>query len=430
MTAEKLADYAAHAVCWRRKLHARPELGWCEFWTTAQIIAELERLGWKVIAGKAQIGLDAVMGRDEGLVRRAEERAAAEGVSPEMLARMEGFTGCVGVWDTGRSGPETAMRFDIDCVPVEEADDAGHLPAREGFRSQHPGAMHACGHDGHTASGLAAAEWVRDHADALCGRVLLIFQPAEEGVRGAAAQAASGLLDRTDFILGSHLSLICRSGEVCVKPVNVLATAKLDVFYTGKPAHPTMSPELGRDALACLCATVTALRGMASHGKGMTTVNVGRIEAGESRNVVPAHGSMQMEVRGATGEINDYMVNQALRIIRGTAEAYDVAYEVKKAGEASSLANDPELIELAAEVAAGIPGVREVVRERSLGASEDFTMLAARVQAHGGKAVFFIVGADRPGAHHQRNFDFDESALAVSVGIFTGCLARLNRRDA
>lgn len=423
-----MSDYFSNAVTLRRRLHAKPEIGWCEFWTTALIVDELESLGWTVHMGKSHLGMDTIMGRDEKLVQKSIERARAEGVSDKMLARMEGYTGCIAEWSTGRDGPVTALRFDIDSVGVEETDAPEHKPNREGFASTHKGWMHACGHDGHTAMGLTIARWVRDHANALKGTVKLIFQPAEEGVRGAAAQAASGMLDDVDYIFGSHLSLMCGSGEICTNPQNVLATTKFDVIYTGKPAHPTMSPELGRDALACLCTTVTQLRGMAPHGKGMSCVNIGHIEAGEFRNVVPVHGLMQLEVRGATGEINDYVVNQALRLIKGAAMGYDVDYEVKKAGEATSLANNEEMIALLTEVAQKVQGVRTVTRERNMGASEDFTMLGARVQAHGGKSAFFIVGADRPGAHHQKNFDIDENALDVGFNIYKGCLERLNRQ--
>lgn len=421
-----MSDYFSHAVALRRQLHAKPEIGWCEFWTTALIVNELDSLGWTVHMGKSHLGMDTIMGRNEKIVQQSIARAREEGVSDEMLARMEGYTGCIAEWNTGREGPVTALRFDIDCVGVEETDAPEHKPNQEGFASTHKGWMHACGHDGHAAIGLTIARWIHDHADALKGTIKLIFQPAEEGVRGAAAQAASGRLDDVDYILGSHLSLMCGSGEICLNPANVLATTKLDVTYTGKPAHPTMSPELGRDALACLCTTVTQLRGMTPHGKGMSCVNIGHIEAGEFRNVVPTHGLMQLEVRGATGEINDYVVNQALRLIKGAALGYDVEYEVKKAGEATSLANDEVLTTLLNEVAKTIPEVKTIYPERNMGASEDFTMFGARVQAHGGKSAFFIVGADRPGAHHQKNFDIDENALGVGFNLYRGCLEHLN----
>lgn len=421
-----MTNYFQNAVAIRRKLHQKPELGWCEFWTTAQIVEELESLGWLVHMGKSHLGMNNIMGRPERLVAQSMERAKNEGVDTSMLDRMEGYTGCIAEWKTGRDGPVTALRFDIDCVGVEETEDTTHKPNRENFRSCHTGWMHSCGHDGHTAVGLTIARWVSEHAEEFKGTLKLIFQPAEEGVRGAAAQASSGLLDNVDYILGAHLALMCKTGEICTYPQNVLATTKLDVIYTGKPAHPTMSPELGRDALACLCTTVGELRAMAPHGKGMSCVNIGHIDAGEFRNVIPAHGFMQMEVRGATAEINDYMVAQAIRIIRGTAQAYDVEIEVKKAGEATSLCNDESMISLVTDAAKSTAGVTDVVRERSMGASEDFTMLAARVQQHGGKSCFFIIGSDRAGAHHQKNFDFDEKSLGIAVEIYTKCLTKLN----
>lgn len=105
---------------------------------------------------------------------------------------------------------------------------------------------------------------------------------------------------------------------------------------------------------------------------------------------------------------------------------YGVEYEVNRAGEATSLANDEELIALLTEVAGTVAGVKKIYLERNMGASEDFTMLGARVQAHGGKSAFFIIGADRPGAHHQKNFDFDEKALEVGFNIYRSCLERLN----
>lgn len=150
-------NYIENAVALRRELHQIPELGWGEFCTTARIIEELDRLGWKVHAGLEQIGLDDVMGRSPEFVKQNIERAKSEGVSESMLERMQGFTGCIAEFDTGRPGKVTAYRFDIDCVGVQETDKPEHLPNKAGFASKHPGAMHSCGHDGHTAVGLTLA---------------------------------------------------------------------------------------------------------------------------------------------------------------------------------------------------------------------------------------------------------------------------------
>lgn len=108
-------------------------------------------------------------------VEAAIELARAAGVSEALLERMGGYTGCVGVLDTGRPGPVTTLRFDIDCLAIEETKDENHLPNREGFASTRPGLSHACGHDGHTAVGLGVAQWLADDKETLCGKVKLVF---------------------------------------------------------------------------------------------------------------------------------------------------------------------------------------------------------------------------------------------------------------
>ena len=419
-------NYQENLVRIRRELHKIPEMGWGEFKTTAKIIETLDPLGWTLHTGIQQVGLDQVMGRDPVFVEKSIQRARDSGVSEKILERMQGYTGCIAEFDTGRPGPVTALRFDIDCVGVEETDKEEHLPNKEKFRSCHPGEMHSCGHDGHTSIGLNLAHWIIENQEKLTGRIKLIFQPAEEGVRGGAAQSASGLLDNVQYLLGAHLAMMCPTGEVCVYPTGLLSTTKLDIHLKGAPAHPTMSPHLGRNALACACTTVSELLGMARHGKGLGCINVGLMKAGECRNVIPVHATIQMEVRGESDEINNFMVDQACRIVKGTALAYDVQYEIEKVGEGGELRNDDELASLVAEVAKSVPSCHKVVERKKIGCSEDFTLLASRVRARGGKTEFFVVGADRTAANHQREFDFDEKGMETAFDIFKGCLLKLN----
>lgn len=421
-----LMNYVDYAIEMRRKLHQIPEMGWEEFRTTALIIETLDALPFHLYTGTEQIGLQAVMGRKAPLVRQSIERARASGVSPATLSRMEGYTGCIAEFETHRAGPVTALRFDIDCVGVQETDDAHHQPNVLGYASTHSGLMHACAHDGHTAVGLALAHWIADHADSLTGRIKLIFQPAEEGVRGAAAQAASGLLDDVDYLLGAHLGLMCPTGEVSVLPTGVLSTTKLEVRFMGVASHPSMSPQLGRNALACACSCVTSLLGMARHGQGMGCINVDRIEAGDSRNIIPVNARLELQVRGETDEINAFMLEQAKRIIQGSALSYGVDYDIEVVGEARQLTNDPKLAALVAKCARAESSCKRVVEQKKVGCSEDFTNLAHRVQQHGGKTEFFVVGADRSAAHHQRHFDFDEKGLQTAFGIFQRALVALN----
>ena len=291
----------------RRHLHTMPEEGWSEFTTTAFIVGKLREYGYEVLLGKKVINPDNCLGRNLKVVEAGLKLARENGVSEELLAEMDGLTGCVGVMDTGRPGPTLAIRFDIDCVPVTESTEDCHIPAREGFISKRPGLMHACGHDAHTSTGLAVAHWFADNVDQMNGKIKILFQPAEEGVRGAAGMAASGILDDADYFLGAHIAMMCKSGEVSVNPYGFLCTTKLDVTYTGRPAHAGVEPNAGHNAMAAACNAFVQLLGIARHGSGMTRINVGQLVAGEGRNVIPSHAVMKMEVRGETGEINQYM---------------------------------------------------------------------------------------------------------------------------
>ena len=244
----------------RRHLHTMPEEGWSEFTTTAFIVGKLREYGYEVLLGKKVINPDNCLGRNLKVVEAGLKLARENGVSEELLAEMDGLTGCVGVMDTGRPGPTLAIRFDIDCVPVTESTEDCHIPAREGFISKRPGLMHACGHDAHTSTGLAVAHWFADNVDQMNGKIKILFQPAEEGVRGAAGMAASGILDDADYFLGAHIAMMCKSGEVSVNPYGFLCTTKLDVTYTGRPAHAGVEPNAGHNAMAAACnASITCM---------------------------------------------------------------------------------------------------------------------------------------------------------------------------
>ena len=389
-------NYIENAVALRRELHQIPELGWGEFCTTARIIEELDQLGWKVHAGLEQIGLDDVMGRSPEFVKQNIERAKSEGVSESMLERMQGFTGCIAEFDTGRPGKVTAYRFDIDCVPVTECTDDTHVPAKEGFISKNPGFMHACGHDAHMSMGLAVAHWVMDNKDKLSGKIKILFQPAEEGVRGAAGMAASGILDDCDYFLGSHVAMSAKSGEIATNLYGYLCTTKLDVTFHGKPAHAGACPQEGRNALTAAANATVQMMGISRHSGGMTRINVGQLIAGEGRNVIPSKAVMKLEVRGETGEINQYMVDQVTNICKGIAMSFGVTYEMRKMGEAVDLTADQELVDILNAAGRATPGITVVDKALNFGGSEDATILARRVQAHGGKAAFFLWGSDRP----------------------------------
>ena len=420
-----LCKYHDELISTRRHLHTMPEEGWSEFTTTAYIVEKLRKLGYEVLMGKKVINPDNCLGRSQKVVEAGLAYARKNGVSEELLKEMDGLTGCVGVMDTGRPGPTLAIRFDIDCVPVTESTDADHIPAKEGFCSTRPGLMHACGHDAHTSTGLAVAHWFADHKDEMKGKLKILFQPADEGVRGAAGMAASGIVDDADYFLGAHIAMMCKTGELSVKPYGFLCTTKLDVTYTGRPAHAGVEPNAGRNAMAAACNAFVQLLGIARHGSGMTRINVGQLIAGEGRNVIPSHALMKMEVRGETGDINQYMYDAAVAIIKGCAISQGCEYKIEKMGEAVDLTNDEELVDVLTKAGEAVEGMTVRKDPMNFGGSEDATILARRVQAHGGKAALFVIGANRPSGHHTSKFDIDEKALDQGLAVWTNAVKEI-----
>lgn len=414
-----LSAYHDQLINIRRQLHQNPEEGWSEFTTTAFLVDTLRGYGFEVLLGRKVVNPDACLGRAASVVQAGIERARKNGVSEQLLDEMQELTGCVAVLDTGRPGPTLAVRFDIDCIPVTECTDPSHLPAKEGFISKNPGFMHACGHDAHMSMGLAVAHWVMDNKDKLNGKIKILFQPAEEGVRGAAGMAASGILDDCDYFLGSHVAMSAKSGELATNLYGYLCTTKLDVTFHGKPAHAGACPQEGRNALAAAANAAVQMLGISRHAGGMTRINVGQLIAGEGRNVIPSKAVMKLEVRGETGEINQYMVDQVTNICQGVALGFGVSYEVEKMGEAVDLTADPELVEVVNAAGRATPGITVIDKPLNFGGSEDATILARRVQAHGGKAAFFLWGSDRPSGHHTATFDIKESDMDPALEVWT-----------
>lgn len=414
-----LSAYHDQLINIRRQLHQNPEEGWSEFTTTAFLVTTLRGYGYDVLTGRKVVAPEACLGREESVVKAGLERARRNGVSEELLSEMEELTGCVAVLDTGRPGPTLAIRFDIDCVPVTECTDDTHVPAKEGFISKNPGLMHACGHDAHMSMGLAVAHWVMDNKDKLSGKIKILFQPAEEGVRGAAGMAASGILDDCDYFLGSHVAMSAKSGEIATNLYGYLCTTKLDVTFHGKPAHAGACPQEGRNALTAAANATVQMMGISRHSGGMTRINIGQLIAGEGRNVIPSKAVMKLEVRGETGEINQYMVDQVTNICKGIAMSFGVTYEMRKMGEAVDLTADQELVDILNAAGRATPGITVVDKALNFGGSEDATILARRVQAHGGKAAFFLWGSDRPSGHHTSTFDIKESDLDPALEVWT-----------
>ncbi len=413
----------------RRAFHAHAETGWTEFWTTAKIAGILKNLGYQVSVGKEILDLESVMGRpSEDEMAKYIERAVHQGADPEWIKRMDGYTGAVAVLDTGKKGPTLAFRFDIDAVDVAEAAEENHRPFREGFASMNENAMHSCGHDAHTVIGLGFAELLMRRKEELKGVFKLIFQPAEEGVRGGKAVAMKGILDDVDYFLGAHIGMGIPTGNVAPGCGDFLCTTKFDAVYKGKAAHAGGAPNEGKNALLAAASATLALAGISPHKDGATRLNVGVLHAGTGRNVVPSKAVMKVETRGLTTALNEYVYGRAMEIVEGAAVMYGVELSVAKMGEAVDAFSDKELVDLVAEKALSVPGIEKLAPSVSLGGSEDVSWMMRAVQQHGGKAVYFVLGSDIAAGHHNEFFDVDERVLSYGAALFADLAFALSER--
>ena len=408
----------------RRELHRFPETGWLEMRTSALIASELTRLGYRVITGRAACAEGARMGVPPREVTQEHlERVLAFGCEEAFLTddMREGITGVVGELRCGE-GPVLALRFDIDALGMQECDAGTHRPAREEFSSRIPGSMHACGHDGHAAIGLGVAHVLAAMKDSLHGTVRLLFQPGEEGARGARAMVEAGHLDDVDVFIGSHIAPTdsLDDGDVTPGTYGSLATTKYDVIFHGEAAHAGGFPEKGRNALLAAASAALSLAGIARHSEGASRVNVGTLHAGTGRNVIPDRAVMQVEVRGETTEINRYVAARAREICEGAAHMQGCTVEIVKMGEAEGQHSDDALLRRIADVVRrDLPQLRvsSVINAKNWG-SEDISVMMNRVQAHGGLATYMRVMTPMAGAQHTVTFDFDEEVLPRSVMVF------------
>jgi aminobenzoyl-glutamate utilization protein A len=407
-------------VGYRRDFHRFAEAGWTEFRTASLVARRLTDLGLEVAVGCQVVKDEDRMGLPSPTVLEQQwQRALQQGGDPEFLSAVRGgFTGVVGILRNG-DGPTVGLRFDIDAVDIIESRDPAHRPVREGFASVNDGAMHACGHDGHTAVGLGVAEVLMALRDELRGTVKLVFQPAEEGVRGAKAMVGAGVVDDVEYMLGHHLYSGWPVGEIRPGRDNYLATTKFDAFITGTPAHAGGKPNEGRNALLAAATAVLNLHSIPRHKEGATRINVGRLNAGTGRNVVCPMAHLVVETRGATTELNDYVYENAVRVLQGAAAMHDCSLELRAMGSAQSASSDPELAERVEKIALGSQGFSLRKPEKG-GGSEDFTYMMTRVQENHGLATNIGIGADLGGwGHHTSEFDFDERALRMAVELLT-----------
>jgi len=363
-------------IQYRRDFHQHPELG-LEETRTAEIVADrLEQLGLAV-------------------------------------SRNIGQTGVVGLMEGSGPGKTLMLRADMDALPIQEEND---VP----YRSQNPGVMHACGHDGHTAILLAVAEVLSMHRDEIPGRVKFVFQPGEEGFAGAKLMIEDGVLEdpSVDAAFGLHITT--------AMPVGMMATcdgpimASMDSFtvqLTGKAAHAAQA-DLGVDAIVMSSEVISTLQTIISREVSPTiplVLHIGTIQGGTAFNVVAENVKLRGTVRTFDEGFRASMPDRMNRLIGGVAEALQGSHQLDYKFGYPVLINDAALTRLVKDSIIEIVGNEGYIDFKPRMVSEDMAFFHQKVPG----SYFYLGAANAEKSlntpNHNPRFDFDEDALVLGA---------------
>jgi amidohydrolase len=380
LEAEKLYDYMVNQ---RRDFHRHPELGFQEI-RTANIVAEtLQKLGLEVQRGVGQ-------------------------------------TGVVGLLEGRRPGPVVLVRFDMDALPIQEEN-------RVEYASHTPGVMHACGHDGHTTMGLALAQILTRYQDDLVGTVKFVFQPAEEGLGGAFAMIADGVLQnpRPDVALAMHLWTPEEYGKVRVVEGPCMASSSVfTLTIQGHGGHGA-APHLATDPILAGAHIVSALQSIVSRNvnpQDSVVVSIGQFLAGTTFNVIPDRAVLKGTVRSYDNDLHRMIYRRILEMARNMAIAFSCEATMETIAIVAAVNNAPEPTAVVRRAASLIMGADNLVEHRTM-ASEDMGYILEEIPG-----CYFFVGASNPEKgfiypHHHPRFDFDERAMIDGVAIMGQAIA-------
>ncbi len=332
-----------------------------------------------------------------------------------------GLSSVVAVLRGGRTGPAVLLRGDMDALPVTE--DTG-----EPFSSEHPGTMHACGHDLHVAGLVGAARLLAARRDRLAGSVVLMFQPGEEGDHGARLMIEEGVLDaagdRVVAAYGLHvLSALLPTGLLTSRPGTMLAAADtVHITVHGRGGHGSM-PHLAQDPVPVAAEIVLALQAMVTRQFDVfdpVVVTVGRIDAGTTDNVIPATARIEATVRSFSEAVHGVVPERLARVAEGVAAAHGLTATVDYRRGYPVTTNDPEEVDRAARLVGGMFGERAWwPSPQPLAGAEDFSYVLQEVPG-----VYVGVGAtlaDRDPRtapyNHSAQARFEDGALAVGPAL-------------
>jgi aminobenzoyl-glutamate utilization protein A len=411
-------------VALRRDLHQHAEPAFLEIRTSSIVVSRLRALGLEPLTGQDAMSADTVV--DYPTAERRElfaERAVRTGADAADVEHAAEFgTAVIAEVSGNRPGPTWGLRFDMDALPLAESDSPEHAPAAQGFRCDY-GAMHACAHDTHTAIGLGlASRLVAD--DDFAGKVRFLFQPAEEGGRGAASMLAAGAADGIDRFVAVHLGLDQPAGTVNGGIQGLLATTKMRARFTGTAAHAAGAPERGANALVTAASALLNVMALPRYSTADTRINVGTLHGGDNVNIVPSWAEMTLEARSTDSEVSTELTERIKATLRGSGAMHGVDVDVVETGGSATLDCDAELVDIINRVAADVPEAKSGSGFQQMGGSDDASLFARAVQRQGGIATYMTVGGGNTAPHHNPLFDIDESAMPVALDV----MERLIRR--
>jgi hippurate hydrolase len=378
---DSLVTQAAGIAAVRRDLHAHPELCFQEVRTADVVAAKLTEWGIPIHRGL-------------------------------------GTTGVVGIVKNGTSNRAVGLRADMDALPVTEINTFAHA-------SKHPGKMHACGHDGHTAMLLAAAQHLARHRN-FDGTVYLIFQPAEEGGGGAREMIKEGLFEQfpMEAVFGMHNWPGMKAGQFAVSPGPAMASSnEFTITIRGKGGHAAL-PHTGIDPVPIACEMVQAFQTIITRNKKPTdagVISVTMIHAGEANNVIPDSCELKGTVRTFTLEVLDLIEARMQKIAEHVCAAHDAECEFGFHRNYPPTINTADEANFARRVMAGIVGADNVLVQEPAMTAEDFAFM---LQAKPG-AYAFIGNGD--GSHrdmhhgggpcmlHNASYDFNDDLIPLGA---------------
>ena len=377
----RIAAYAQEMKGWRRHLHANPELSY-DCHNTAAYIADRLR----------EIGVDEI---HPGIAR----------------------TGIVAIINGQGPGATIGLRADMDALPITETTGADHA-------STVPGKMHACGHDGHVTMLLGAAKYLAE-TRRFCGRVALLFQPAEEDGAGGQAMVQEGVMDRFAItqVYGIHNAPNVAFGHFLTTPGALMASVDTAfVYITGKGGHGA-TPHDCVDPVVAVVGMVQAIQTIIPrnvYALDEAVISVTQIHTGTASNIIPEQAMFCATIRSFKPDVRALLKKRFHEIVQGHASAYNVTARIDYDWGYPPTINHPENAAFATEVAAEIVGeaCADGNANREMG-SEDFSYM---LQARPGAYLFMGTG---PGAGlHHPAFDFNDEAAPIGASFFARLVER------